>query len=199
MTNIVVASHNKGKVHELNHLLHLESVKLMTLDEVGMAKLEVDETAPTYEGNAILKAKTIGDESHHLAIADDSGIEVEALGGKPGVHSARYIKGSDHDRCRHMLKELEGKENRNAKFVSVIVLYDPAKNIHHTFRGEVKGIITTEMMGEDGFGYDPIFVPAGYHQTMAQIGTTEKNKISHRAVAAAQLRTWLMEHVVMDQ
>ncbi len=196
MTNIVVASHNKGKVHEFNHLLHLETVKLMTLDEVGMAKLEVDETAPTYEGNAFLKAITVGDMCHHLTISDDSGIEVEALGGKPGVHSARYIKGSDQDRCRHMLKELEGKEDRNAKFVSVIVLYDPTKNEKHIFRGEVKGIITTEMMGNDGFGYDPIFVPTGYHKTMAEIGTEEKNKISHRAKAAEQLRTWLMANIM---
>jgi XTP/dITP diphosphohydrolase len=192
MMSIVVASHNKGKVHELNHLLHLESVKLLTLDEVDLAKLEVDEVSNTYEGNAFLKAKTIGDKSRHWTIADDSGIEVEALGGKPGIHSARYIKGSDKDRCVHLLKELEGKENRNAKFVSVIVLYNPEKNEHHTFRGEVKGIITTEMMGEDGFGYDPIFVPAGYHKTMAEIGTTEKNKISHRAVAAIALREWLV-------
>lgn len=195
MINIVVASHNKGKVHEFNHLLHLESVKLMTLDEVGLAKLEVDETAPTYEGNAVLKAKTVGDMCHHLTISDDSGIEVEALGGKPGVHSARYIKGSDKDRCIHLLKELEGKENRNAKFVSVIVLYDPAKNVHHTFRGEVKGIIASQMMGEDGFGYDPLFVPSGYHKTMAEIGTEEKNKISHRAVAAIALREWLEKNV----
>ncbi len=194
MLEIVVASHNKGKVHEFNHLLHLETVKLLTLDEVGLAKFEVDETAPTYEGNAFLKAKTIGDKTRHLTIADDSGIEVASLGGKPGVHSARYIKGSDKDRCRHMLKELEGKENRDAKFVCVIVLYDPTKNEKHVFRGEVHGIITTEMMGDDGFGYDPLFVPAGQHKTMAQLGNDVKNTISHRAVAAHGLREWLLSH-----
>ena len=191
MKHIVVATHNKGKVHEMQHLLHMEDVQLLTLDDVHLAKFEVDETASTYEGNATLKAKTIADKTRIPSIADDSGIEVEALGGKPGVYSARYIKGSDKDRCVHMLKEMEGKENRNAKFVCAIVYVDPENNERHVFHGEVKGIITTEILGDQGFGYDPIFVPEGYHQTMAQLGGELKNQISHRARAIAQLKAWL--------
>lgn len=194
MKQIVVATHNKGKVHEMNHLLHMEDIQLLTLDDVHLAKLEVDETAPTYEGNATLKAKTIADMTKIPTISDDSGIEVEALGGKPGVHSARYIKGSDKDRCVHMLKEMEGKENRNAKFVCAIVYIDPVNNERHVFRGEVKGIIATEMLGDQGFGYDPIFVPEGHHQTMAQLGGELKNQISHRAKAIAGLKAWLEQN-----
>ncbi|MEP7166639.1 MAG: RdgB/HAM1 family non-canonical purine NTP pyrophosphatase [Candidatus Woesebacteria bacterium] len=190
MTDIVIATHNKGKVHEMQHLLHLEDVKFMTLDEVHLAKLEVDETAPTYEGNAWLKAKTIGDKVRLPTIADDSGIEVENLGWKPGVYSARYAKGSDKDRCIKMLKELEGKENRNARFVCVIVYYDPEKNEKKVFRGEVKGVITESMLGDTGFGYDPIFMPEGHHQTMAQLGGELKNQISHRANAIKLFREW---------
>lgn len=190
MRDIVVATHNKGKVHEMTHLLALADVKLMTLDDVHLAKFEVDETAHTYEGNASLKAKTIGDKVRLPTIADDSGIEVAALGGKPGVLSARYAKGSDKDRCIKMLKELEGKEDRSAKFVSVIVYYDPETREKHAFYGEVKGIITEESMGDSGFGYDPIFVPEGYHQTMAQLGADVKNQISHRANAIQKFKTW---------
>jgi XTP/dITP diphosphohydrolase len=193
MTDIVVATHNRGKVHEMTHLLRADDVKLLTLDDVHLAKFEVDETAGTYEGNAGLKAKTIGDKVRLPTIADDSGIEVAALGGKPGVLSARYAKGSDKDRCVKMLKELEGKADRSARFVSVIVYYDPKENEKHVFHGEVRGTITEQMLGDTGFGYDPIFMPEGYHQTMAQLGSEVKNQISHRAHAIKKFKEWWEE------
>ncbi len=190
MTQIVFASHNKGKVHEIAHLLRLEDIQLLTLDDVQLAKLEVEETGHTYDENAWLKAKTIGDMTKHITLADDSGLEVETLGWKPGVYSARYAKGSDKDRCIKLLKELEGKENRNARFVAVIALYDPTQNVKKLFRGEVSGIIATELRGDNGFGYDPVFVPTGHHQSMAELGSTVKNEISHRARAVEKLREW---------
>lgn len=173
-----------------------DNLRLLTLDDVDLSKFEVDETGETYEDNASLKAKTIGDKTRRITIADDSGLEVEALKGKPGVKSARYAKGSDADRCRKLLKELEGKDNRNAKFVCVVVCFDPQKQARHVFRGECKGMITTDMKGENGFGYDPIFVPEGYHQTMAQLAAEVKNQISHRARAVNAFAAWWKENSI---
>lgn len=200
MPTLLLATHNSGKLKEFAHLMEGSGITLESLDHVGLHTEIVDETASTYVGNAWLKAKTIGDQIHKAAIADDSGIEVEALHGKPGVQSARYIKGSDGDRCRHMLKELEGVENRKAKFVCVIVFYDPVHNVRKDFRGEVHGIIATTMSGTDGFGYDPIFIPEGYHQTMAELGGEMKNQISHRARAIqALLNAISTKEVTLEQ
>ena len=195
MTQILFASHNGGKVKEIAHLLKLEDVELLTMADVHLHDFNVDETGETYEENATLKAKTLGDKTRHITLADDSGIEVEALGNKPGIYSARYSKGSDTDRCVKMLKELEDKQNRNAKFVAVIVYYDPTAKQKHVFRGEVKGVIATQIMGEHGFGYDPIFIPEGYQQTMAELGNDVKNEISHRARAVAAFKEWWLTHV----
>lgn len=190
MIDILFASHNGGKVKEIGHLMHLEDIQLLTMADVHLHDFNVDETGSTYEENAWLKAKTLGDKTRHVTMADDSGIEVEALDHRPGVYSARYGKGSDSDRCRKLLKELEGKQNRNAKFVAVIVYYDPSANLKKIFRGEIKGVIAREPMGENGFGYDPIFIPEGHHQTMAQLGSSVKNEISHRARAIAAFKEW---------
>lgn len=190
MIEIVFASQNKGKVREVAHLLGTDQIQLLSMDDVHLHGYSVDETGITYEENAALKAKTIGDKTRHVTIADDSGIEVEALGNKPGIHSARYIKGSDVDRSKKILKELEGKENRAAKFVAVVVYYDPVTHVKKAFRGEVRGVIAQEMRGEHGFGYDPIFIPQGYHQTMGELDDAVKNEISHRARAIAAFKTW---------
>ena len=196
MMDIVFASHNGGKVKEIAHLLHRDDIHLLTLADVHLHDLNVDETGTTYEDNAWLKAKTIGDKTRHVTLADDSGIEVQALGNRPGVFSARYGKGSDLDRCKKLLKELEGKQDRSAKFVAVLVYYDPTSNTRKVFRGEVKGIIAPDIMGDSGFGYDPIFIPEGYHQTMAELGTDVKNEISHRARAVHAFKTWWESAVV---
>lgn len=195
MTEILFASHNKGKVREIGHLLQLEDVRLLTLDDVHLAKFEVDETGMTYEQNAGLKAKTIGDKTRHITIADDSGIEVEALGGKPGVLSARYAKGSDADRVQKMLSALGDKKNRKAKFVSALVYYDPTTQEKHAFRGEVRGMLADDPRGKSGFGYDPIFIPDGHTQTFGELGDEVKNRISHRAVAVRRLREWLIQRL----
>lgn len=193
MTEIVFASHNLGKVKEVQQLLHTDEVRLLTMGDAGLHDFMVEETGSTYEENAWLKAKTIGDKSGKPTIADDSGIEVEALGWKPGVYSARYTKGSDVDRCNKMLSELAGKTNRNARFVAVFVYYNPVSKLKKTFRGEVKGTILEAPKGEGGFGYDPIFLPEGYHESMAELSREQKNQISHRAKAALAFKNWWME------
>ncbi|HSW90351.1 MAG TPA: RdgB/HAM1 family non-canonical purine NTP pyrophosphatase [Patescibacteria group bacterium] len=190
MTQIVFASHNRGKVKEVAHIIHLDDIHLLTLDDVHLGKFEIDETEITYEGNAWLKAKTIGDKTRHITLADDSGLEVKALGWKPGVHSARYAKGSDSDRVQKLLKEMEGKSDRSARFVSVIVYFDPTKQEKHVFEGAVEGMLLDEARGENGFGYDPIFMPTGYHQSMAELGMDTKNEISHRARALQKFVEW---------
>ncbi len=193
MTEIVFASHNIGKVREVGKLLHSDEIKLLTLGDVHLHDFMIEETGSTYEENAWLKAKTVGDKTRRPALADDSGIEVEALGGKPGVFSARYAKGSDSDRCQKMLRELDKKEDRKAKFVAVFVYYDPETKVKKVFRGEVNGTIARVAQGETGFGYDPIFVPDGYHTTMASLGSDVKNEISHRARAVHAFKTWWEE------
>lgn len=192
MTDILVATHNGGKVKEIGHLLHLDQVHLLTMGDVHLHDFNVEESGLTYEDNAILKAKTIGDKTRHITIADDSGIEVEALGWRPGVHSARFAKGSDRDRCQTLLKQLEGKQNRRARFVCVVVWYHPGLKIKHVFTGKVTGQISNKIEGTGGFGYDPIFIPSGYTQSMAMLGEKIKNKISHRAKAISQLRAFLL-------
>lgn len=190
MTNIVFASHNLGKVREVQHLLHTDDIKLLTMGEAGLHDFMIEENGYTYEANATLKAKTVGDKLKLPTLADDSGIEVEALDGKPGIYSARYAKGSDADRVKKMLKEMEGKTNRKAKFVAIFVFYDPKTNLRKVFQGEVLGRISHTIMGEQGFGYDPIFIPDGYEKTMAELGVDQKNQISHRAKAAKSFMNW---------
>jgi len=190
MTDIVFASHNAGKVREVSHLLRTDDIHLLTLGDVGLHDFMVDETGQTYEENAWLKAKTVGDNVHKLTLSDDSGLEVEALSWKPGIFSARYAKGSDADRCKKLLKELEGKQNRTARFVAVFIYYDPTSGEKKIFRGEVRGSIAKEVSGQGGFGYDPIFIPDGYSETMAELTSEIKNTISHRAVAVRAFKAW---------
>ncbi|PWU23831.1 non-canonical purine NTP pyrophosphatase, RdgB/HAM1 family [Candidatus Cerribacteria bacterium 'Amazon FNV 2010 28 9'] len=197
MTELLLATNNGGKAREIQTILHhlgIEDIKILTLSDVHLSGFAVEETGHTYEDNATLKAKTLADKTRHLTIADDSGIEVTALGHKPGVYSARYAKGSDTDRCHKLLKELEGKEDRSAKFVCVIVYIDPHGNERHVFHGECKGLIAPALQGTHGFGYDPLFVPEGYHQTMAELGSDVKDQISHRAKALQAFATWWKGH-----
>jgi XTP/dITP diphosphohydrolase len=190
---LLIATHNNGKVAELKELLSGLPVEILSLDDADKRfgpLVMPEETGSTYEANATLKAEEIAKITSLPTLADDSGLEVMALGGRPGVHSARYVKGSDHDRVVALLKEMEGKENRSAKFVSVIALHNPRENHTYLFRGEVAGTLMTEPRGSHGFGYDPIFVPNGYSETMAELGAETKNEISHRAVAMKKFADW---------
>lgn len=190
---IVFASHNLGKVKEVQHLIGSDEIKLQTMGEAGLHDFMIEENGYTYEANAGLKAKTVGDQLGKPTLADDSGLEVEALDWKPGVHSARYAKGSDMDRCRKLLKELEGKTNRKARFVAVFVYYNPVTKLKKAFQGVVSGVILEKPRGEGGFGYDPIFMPEGFDRSMAELTTEEKNQISHRAKATQAFLGWWQE------
>lgn len=183
--NLVFATHNKNKAQEIQKLLPT-SIEVLTLSEVGLDE-DIRETANTLEGNALLKARYIWNNYKKNCFADDTGLEIEALNGAPGVFSARYA-GEDKDSNNNMdlvLKNLVGTKNRKAQFRTVIALIVEGKDF--LFEGIAKGEIILEKSGTDGFGYDPIFVPEGFTKTFAQMSMQEKNSISHRGMAVRKL------------
>ena len=180
MAYIVVATGNQHKVEEYKELLADQNVELKSLKDYPNCP-EVVEDGTTFAENAAKKAVEVCRYCDVPAFADDSGLEVEALGGEPGIYSSRYAD-SDAERIAKVLKNLEGKDNRRARFVCVIAIAINGELIE-TFEGEVKGTIIDAPRGTNGFGYDPIFVPDGYDKTFAEMSDGEKNKISHRANA----------------
>ena len=182
---LVFATYNIHKLKEIQALLP-KTIELLSLSDIGCNE-EIAETAATIEGNALLKAQYVKKHYHYDVFADDTGLEVTALGGAPGVFSARYAgaQKSDIDNIALLLKNMESQQDRSAHFKTVIALCmgDEVR----TFEGIAKGHITKEPVGTNGFGYDPIFVPEGYLQTFAELLTAEKNRISHRAKAFGKL------------
>lgn len=195
MMKLILASNNAKKLKELKAILSDMDVEILSQREAGF-DFEVDETGTTFEENAYLKAKAVFDASGEVTVADDSGLMVDALGGEPGVYSARYAPGghdaSDKDRYEYLLSKLEGEENRRAKFVTSICCLMPDGTQIRTM-GMCPGVILTEPHGEGGFGYDPVFMPDGYDDSMAVLGTEVKNRISHRARALAKFKTELIK------
>lgn len=186
----VFATNNSHKLEEVTAILG-EKVELLSMKDIK-CDTDIPETADTLEGNALLKARYIFDNYHLDCFADDTGLEVEALNGAPGVYSARYAGGEGHDAQANMLKllhELEGKENRKAQFRTAISLILDGKE--YLFEGVIKGEIIKEKRGDSGFGYDPIFKPEGYDRTFAELGNDIKNQISHRALAVQKLCEFL--------
>ena len=186
---LVVATNNAHKLEEISAILG-DEMELLSLKDIH-CNADIPETADTLEGNAIQKANYIYKNYDMDCFADDTGLEVEALNGAPGVFSARYA-GDGHDseaNMQKLLKELEGKENRKAQFRTAICLIMEGKE--YLFEGIVKGSIIEEKRGGAGFGYDPIFVPEGYDQTFAELGNDVKNTISHRARAVEKLCAFL--------
>ena len=180
MAYIVVATSNAHKVDEYRKLLADQKVELKSLlDYPGFPGIE--ESGSTFAQNASIKALAACKYCDVPAFADDSGLEVEALDGRPGVFSSRYAP-TDKERIAKLLKELEGCENRRARFVCAIAIAINGEVIE-TFEGTVNGVITTAPRGEGGFGYDPIFQPDGYEQTFGELPQEVKNRISHRAAA----------------
>ncbi|HOW30916.1 MAG TPA: non-canonical purine NTP diphosphatase [Bacteroidales bacterium] len=191
MKEIVFATNNKHKLEEIRHLAGDHFV-IKSLAEIGCYD-DIPETADTLQGNALIKARYIKNKFGLDCFADDTGLEVDALGGRPGVFSARYA-GDGHDFMANMVKlldELNGITNRTARFRTVIVLITGDKE--YFFEGHVNGTIISEMRGAKGFGYDPVFVPDGYDTTFAQMSLAEKNTISHRAIAAGKLALFLKQ------
>ena len=196
METVIVASGNPGKVSELSSILRHFGMDVKSKDEAGFEDLEPEEDGTTYEENSFIKAKAIMDASHCPTIADDSGLEVDYLDGEPGIYSSRFA-GEDCNPDRNnakLLMLLEGVPygERKAKFVTVItMLFPDGRKI--IARGECPGHIITEIAGDCGFGYDPVFIPDGYQDTFAQLGKEVKNKISHRARAIENLVKQLKE------
>ncbi len=186
---LVFATNNKHKLNELKNLLD-GSFDLMTLNEIGCFE-EIEETATTLEGNAKIKTDHVKQNYGFDCFADDTGLEVEALNGEPGVYSARYAgeNASFDDNVQKMLKAMHGLENRKARFRSVISLILNGKQLF--FEGVCEGQIEESCVGEKGFGYDPIFKPMGYNQTFAEMDIETKGRISHRGLAVKKLVKYL--------
>lgn len=190
MKKIVFATNNAHKLDEVRQMLG-EKIEIYSLKDIRCNE-EIAETSDTIEGNALQKARYVSEHYHIDCFADDTGLEVEALNGAPGVYSARYAEGSGHDseaNMRKLLKEMEHIDNRKARFRTVFALIINGKE--HLFEGIVNGEIIRTRRGTSGFGYDPIFVPEGYTQTFAEMGNDLKNKISHRAIATQKLCKFL--------
>ena len=188
---LVFASNNKNKILEIQSMLP-DSIKILNLEDIGCLE-DIPETADTIEGNAILKANYVTHNYGYDCFADDTGLEVAALNGDPGVYSARYAgeQRSTDDNMDKLLNALSRKNNRNARFKTVIALN--LKGQQELFTGIAKGEITLEKTGNKGFGYDPIFQPIGYTETFAELSLEIKNKISHRGKATQQLINFLMK------
>ena len=187
---IVFATNNKHKLEEIKDILG-KDFEIVSLAEIGCHE-DIPETGLTLEENARQKSTYIVEHYNHDCFADDTGLEVDALNGEPGVHSARYAEGTDHDseaNMRKLLANLEGKANRKACFRTIISLI--IDGVEHQFEGKVEGRIATEKHGTEGFGYDPIFIPEGYDKSFAELGEEIKNQISHRARAVKKLAEYL--------
>lgn len=190
---ILFATNNAHKLAEVQAVLG-DSYTLVTPRDCGVTE-EIPETQPTLEGNALQKARYLYERTGLDCFADDTGLEVEALGGAPGVHSARYAT-DGHDFAannRLLLRNLAGEENRRARFRTVVALILGGRE--YLFEGVVEGQIIDRETGHEGFGYDPLFRPDGYDRTFAQMTTEEKNAVSHRARAVRKLATFLHEYV----
>ena len=208
MYKIVFATNNQHKLEEIRSILG-EDFEVLSLSDIGCHE-DIPETSDTLEGNAMQKAQFVFDKYGYACFADDTGLEVEALGGEPGIYSARYaaLDGDDsisHDSEANMtklLRKLEGIENRKARFRTVIALITNAPlpigeemgERLQLFEGIVNGSIIKERRGGEGFGYDPIFQPEGYDKTFAELGNEVKNHISHRARAVQKLADYLKSY-----
>ena len=182
MKKLIVATSNPGKLQEMQEYLTGKNWELV----LKPAELEIEETGKTFIENAIIKASEVAKALNEWSIADDSGLAVDALNGAPGIYSARYAK-TEEDRINRLLKELGNNPNRQARFVCAIALSRPDGTIALQTEGVCHGEILTEIRGEGGFGYDPIFYVPSQQQTFAEMSSATKNKVSHRGIAFAQL------------
>jgi XTP/dITP diphosphohydrolase len=188
---LVFASNNNHKIKEINSIIG-DSFRLLSLKDVNINE-DIPEEEPTLEGNALAKARYVYSTTGMNVFADDTGLEIEALGGKPGVHSARFA-GENKDSAANIRKvqEMLGESsNRNARFRTVIALILDGRE--HLFEGIVTGKIIKENRGAEGFGYDPVFIPDGKNRTFAEMDLPEKNTVSHRARAFAKLKDFLLQ------
>jgi XTP/dITP diphosphohydrolase len=193
---VIIATENMGKFREIKALLSGEFKTFYSLKDMA-EKVVIEEDSPFYSENAMKKARKVGDRFGMCTLADDSGLEVNALGGRPGIHSSRYGR-TDDERISKLLSELTAVpwEKRLAIFKAYLVLYLPAKERSYIFYGHLPGIIGTDRHGEGGFGYDPVFYVPSREKYLAELTTEEKNHISHRGRAIASLRSFISDSEV---
>ena len=188
MKDIMIATSNKGKVREYKSLL--EPLGYIVHDLSELDPIEIDENGSTFQENALIKAKSIKDKCNMIVIADDSGLEIDALNKEPGIHSARYLEGHDYSyKNKVLLERMKGKTNRTARFVCAIALCDETGD--HLFTGVMEGKINDQAAGDNGFGYDPIFLVEQFGKTSAQLTMEQKNSVSHRGIATRELLDYL--------
>lgn len=192
MKQLVFATHNKNKLAEVKALLK-NHYDVIGLDDLGFHG-EIAETGSTFAENASLKTHFVYEKFKLDCFGDDSGLEVEALDQAPGIYSSRYSGGGDQANTQLVLEKLQGLTNRNARFRTVISLLQNGEE--HFFEGHLNGVITALPAGTGGFGYDPVFQPAGFDITLAQMSMSEKNAISHRAIAMKKLLDWLFSQAI---
>lgn len=190
MKKIIFATNNKHKLKEVEEIFG-KKVGIISLTDIGCTE-DIPETSDTLEGNAALKVQYVFDKFHMDCFADDTGLEIEALSGKPGVYSARYAgePSNSQNNIRKVLHEMEGVSNRKAQFRTVIAFSEGG--IIHYFEGVIKGQIAHEPRGNAGFGYDPIFIPENHTESFAELNPEIKNSISHRARAVKEFTTYLL-------
>lgn len=189
---LVFATNNQHKLREIREIAG-DKIEILSLADIGCAE-DIPEKAPTIAGNAVMKAEYVSGRYGVDCFADDTGLEVDALGGAPGVHTARYASAEGHDTLKNMellLQNLQGQKNRKAQFVTVIALVENGSV--KIFEGICPGEITTEQEGTNGFGYDPVFRPLKSSKTFACMTDAEKNKVSHRGKATRALIDYLMK------
>ena len=188
MKDIMIATSNKGKVREYKSLLEPLGYAVHDLSELD--PIEIDENGSTFQENALIKAKSIKDKCNMIVIADDSGLEIDALNKEPGIHSARYLEGHDYNyKNKVLLERMKGKTDRSARFVCAIALCDETGD--HLFTGVMEGKINDQAAGDNGFGYDPIFLVEQFGKTSAQLTMEQKNSVSHRGIATRELLDYL--------
>lgn len=200
MRQLLIATRNSGKIKEIKQIFNnlfagklCIPFELKTLKDVGIVD-EIEEFGESFEENAILKSKAYGQKSGLLTLAEDSGLEIDALHGRPGIYSARYAPGEDRDRNDAVIRELRGvpREKRTAQYRAVAALFDPISQKITTFEGVSRGYITERPIGENGFGYDPIFFNFDLNKTNGQATAKEKNSISHRARVLEKVKKLLI-------
>ena len=189
MRKILIATNNQGKLKELKD--HLREFEILSLSDIDSVIKEPREDGKTFADNSLIKAKYYAEKANCLTIADDSGLCINALGGRPGVFSSRYAGGDYEKAHQKLFQELIDKDDRSAYFQSVITLYDPEGNKYEQFEGKCEGEILKETRGTGGFGYDPIFMPNGLGKSFGECSPEEKYKYDHRKKAIDKLVEYL--------
>ncbi|OIO14455.1 non-canonical purine NTP pyrophosphatase, RdgB/HAM1 family [Candidatus Gottesmanbacteria bacterium CG11_big_fil_rev_8_21_14_0_20_37_11] len=193
MKKILIATKNQDKITEILDLLSDINMKLISFQDIDFNE-NIEETGRSFQENAVIKALTAGRKTKITTLAEDSGLEIDALGGRPGIYSARYKDGSDMDRCMKILCEMKNisKEKRTARFITIVAIYEPLTEKVVTFEGMSEGYITDKPLGKNGFGYDSIFYNFALKKTNGQAKLAEKNKVSHRSEAILKAKQFLI-------